>query len=98
DRVVYCTARIDGNSNPTGHQEQDVYLKALRSSGCVDHVEYGRYVNRVKSAPLATRDANGKPVLATPQWPVMVQDASAIPVAGARFMVSYAHREEKGSD
>jgi hypothetical protein len=97
-RVIYCTARIHGSTNPVGQQEQDVYLKALISSGNVDHVEYGHYVDRVKNAPLATRDAAGHAVLAVPQWPVMVQDATGAHVVGARFMVSYAHREEKGSD
>ncbi len=49
DRVVYCTARIDGAENPSGHADQDVYLKALLSSGSADHIEYGTYVSRVKS-------------------------------------------------
>lgn len=31
-------------------------------------------------------------------WPVMVQDASDSDVPDARFMVSYLHLEEKGSD
>lgn len=39
-----------------------------------------------------------KPVLATARWPIKVQDRDAAPVPDARFMVSYAHREEKGSD
>jgi len=33
-----------------------------------------------------------------PQWPVMVQDAQGNPIPDATFMISYAHREEKGSD
>lgn len=98
ERIVYCTARIDAKSNPVGHDEQDVYLKALSSSGSVDHIEYGNYVSRVKAAPLATRDVRGRPILAEPQWPMMVQDGASTPIAGARFIASYAHREEKGSD
>jgi len=39
--VVYCTARIYGAANPSGHAEQDVYLKALLASGSADRVEYG---------------------------------------------------------
>lgn len=97
-KVVYCTARIDGASNPVGHAEQDVYLKALLAAGNVDLIEYGHYVSRVKKAPLATPDRKGRPVLAESAWPVMVQDQEGTPVSGARFMVSYAHREEKGSD
>jgi hypothetical protein len=98
ERVVYCTARIDGASNQIGHHEQDVYLKAIRAAGCVDFIEYGHYVSRVKKAPLATAGRKGKPVLATSSWPVMVQDGDGTPVPEARFMVSYAYREEKGSD
>src|SRR5215831_5650619 len=33
ERVVYCTARIDGAANPSGHADQDIYLKALLASG-----------------------------------------------------------------
>jgi hypothetical protein len=98
EKIVYCTARIDGASNPAGHAEQDVYLKALLASGTVDLIEYGHYVSRVKKAPLATPDRKGRPVLSESAWPVMVQDREGTPVPDARFMVSYAHREEKGSD
>jgi hypothetical protein len=58
-RVVYCTALIDGATNPSGHADQDVYLKALRGSGSVDHIEHGYHVSRIKAAPLATRDRKG---------------------------------------
>lgn len=98
ERVVYCTARIDGATNPSGHADQDVYLKALLATGSVDHIEYGTYVARVKTAPLAVRDPQGRPRLVGPAWPVMVQDGRGGPVTGAVFMVSYANREEKGSD
>jgi hypothetical protein len=97
-RIVYCTARIDATTNPVGQQEQDVYLKALLATNSVDYIEYGHYVDRVKSAPLATRDPLGHAALTAPQWPVMVQDSTGAHVTNARFMVSYAHREEKGSD
>jgi hypothetical protein len=98
ERVIYCTARIDGASNPSGQADQDVYLKALLGSGSVDHIEYGYYVARVKSAPLAIRGAGGRPQLVAPQWPVMIQDGNGGQVRNASFMVSYANREEKGSD
>ena len=80
-RVVYCTARIDGASSPSGQADQDIYLKALLAAGSVDHIEYGTYVARVKNAPLAVRDPQGRPVLARPSWPIMVQDGhgSAVP-------------------
>jgi NYN domain len=98
ERVVYCTARIDGASNPSGQADQDVYLKALVAAGSVDHIEYGTYVARVKTAPLAVKDAHGRPRLVGPAWPVMIQDGHGGPVTEAVFMVSYANREEKGSD
>jgi hypothetical protein len=83
DRVVYCTARIDGASNPSGQADQDVYLKALMAAGSVDHIEYGTYVARVKMAPLATKDLHGRPQLVSPAWPVMIQDGGGAPVTGA---------------
>jgi hypothetical protein len=66
-RVVYCTARIDAVINPSGHADQDVYLKALLASGSVDYIEYGHYVSRVKQAVLATSDPRTKrPVIVRP--------------------------------
>jgi hypothetical protein len=97
-RVVYCTARIDAAGNPSGQGDQDIYLKALLTSGSVDHIEYGYYAERVKTAPLAVKDAKGRPQLVTSQWPIMVQEGGGGPVPDAMFMVSYANREEKGSD
>lgn len=97
-RVIYCTARVDAAENPSSHADQDVYLKALVAAGSVDHIEFGYYVARVKSAPLAVRQPNGRPRLVSPDWPVMIQDGSGTAISDARFMVSVAHREEKGSD
>jgi hypothetical protein len=99
-RVVYCTAVIDAATNPSGYNDQDIYLRALTAAGSVDHIAYGNYVARVKYAPLAVKAASrsGRPQLVHPQWPVMVKDASGNPVPDATFMVSYVHREEKGSD
>lgn len=65
DRVVYCTARISGASNPSGSRDQDTYLRALKNHNSVDLCEEGVYVNRVAAAPLAKRDPKGRPVLAT---------------------------------
>lgn len=97
-RVVYCTALIDGAMNPDGRRDQDVYVRALQKSKTIDLLELGHYVARVKTAPLATKGPGGKPVIARAAWPVMVQDLAGAPVRDAAFMVSYAHREEKGSD
>jgi hypothetical protein len=98
DRVVYCSARISGASNPVGAQEQDVYLRALQRSGSVDELAMGTYVARVATAPLATPDKKGRPVLTNPRWPIMVRDATGADEPGATFMASVARREEKGSD
>jgi uncharacterized LabA/DUF88 family protein len=97
-RVVYCTAKIDAASNPSGAADQETYLNALAAAGSVDLIEYGTYVSHVRTGPLATRDEQGRPQVVTPDWPVVVQDGHGNPVPGAVFMVSYAHREEKGSD
>jgi hypothetical protein len=97
-RVIYCTARIDATENPSGYADQDVYLKALLAARSVDHIEFGYYVARVKSAPLAIREPNCRPRLVHPDWPVVIQDGTGAAVSEARFMVSVAHREEKGSD
>lgn len=97
-RVVYCTARVDASTNPSAASDQDVYLKALTSSAAVDWIEYGNYVARVKRGLLATKGAAGKPEVVSSNWPIMVRDAVGGDVAGANFMVSYLHSEEKGSD
>lgn len=96
-RVVYCTARISGASNPSGQRDQDVYLRALTLSGTVDVLAMGNYVSRTSTVPLATADKKGKPILTKPSWPVMVQNLKGIPQPDSVFMASVARREEKGS-
>jgi hypothetical protein len=96
--IVYCTARIDAVSNPSGAVDQDVYLKALLASGSVDRIDYGHYVARVKYAPLARPDRKGRPVLVRPDWPIRVKNGQGAPDPDAQFMASVAHWEEKGSD
>lgn len=54
-RVVYCTAVIDAATNPSGYNDQDIYLRALSAANGVDHVAYASYVARVKYAPLGSR-------------------------------------------
>lgn len=99
-RIVYCTARVDQGSNPTGHAEQDAYLKALRAVTSVDHIEFGKYVTGVRARPLATKGPSpgGRPTVVTSDWPVMVQSTLGTPVPDAVFLVSTLHQEEKGSD
>lgn len=98
ERVVFCTARISGTGNALGQREQDVYLRALKASGSADVIEYGNYVSRVATAPLATEDGKHRPVLANPAWPIMIKDSQGVEVHDAIFMASVARREEKGSD
>jgi hypothetical protein len=97
-RVVFCTARIKGADNAVGQRDQDTYLRALRETVSYDHIEFGTYVTRCATAPLAVVGKGGKPVLATSTWPVMVRDSNGNPVTDAWFMASVAKREEKGSD
>ena len=97
-RVVFCTARIKGRSNVSSQHDQDTYLRALVQSGSVDHIELGAYVERTSTAPLATADRRGRPVISSANWPIMIRDAGGSDVPGATFMASVARREEKGSD
>jgi hypothetical protein len=98
ERIVYCTARISARGNAQGSQEQDVYLRALNKGRVVDHIEYGNYVNRTARAPLATSGKRNRPILTAPGGPVMVQNGAGQDDPDARFIVSVARREEKGSD
>ena len=90
ERVVYCTARVDGLSNPSNPLDQDVYLRALTASRSADVIEFGYYVTRVKRGALARSRAGNIEYL----------DQSGAPLtAGARpIVVGVAQREEKGSD
>lgn len=97
-RVVYCTARIKGASNVQSQQDQDVYLRALLAASSVEVIEYGTYVTRTTTAPLATAGPGGRPQISTAAWPVMIRDATGSDVPNASFMASVARREEKGSD
>ncbi|NED98976.1 NYN domain-containing protein [Phytoactinopolyspora halotolerans] len=97
ERVVYCTARMDGESNPGGALDQDIYISALLDHGAVDHVEFGAYIRKLVTRPLATSNSRRRPVLVQPGWPIMVHDGGQ-PVVTATFMASVATWEEKGSD
>jgi hypothetical protein len=97
-RLVYCTARLDAGAHDTSRADQDVYLRALVAAGSVDHIEYGTYVTRIRTAPMAVRGSHGRPELVGPDWPIMLHGGDGNPISDAVFMVSYANREEKGSD
>ena len=46
----------------------------------------------------ATADRRGRPVLTKPNWPLRIKDGADQDEPDARFIVSVARREEKGSD
>lgn len=98
ENVTYCTARVSGADDSDAQREQDVYLRALRRTGSATCISYGRYVRRVTKAPLATKGADGKPVLASASWPINAQDRRGRGVTDALVMASVVRREEKGSD
>lgn len=97
-RVVYCTALIDGSINEAGRMRQMAYLAALRVHGSIDHLEEGKFVARVRRGLLATAGDRGQPVITSSEWPVCVQDGRGRSVRNARFVVSYQDLQEKGSD
>ena len=97
-RVVYCTAFIDGGDNPGGRRDQDRYVAALKDHGSFDLLEEGRFVRRLKKAPLATKGPDDRPSLVTSRWPVMVRDSAGNDVPNAVFMASHQHWEEKSTD
>lgn len=99
DRVVYCTAPLKPDPmNPDQVARQRRYIGALRAHRSIDHLEEGRFIEKVKIRPLALRGRRGgKPKLVKPQLPVYVKDG-ATQMPDASFFVSVADREEKGSD
>ena len=96
--IVFCSARINGALNQDGQLRQDAYLRALKQSNSVDELSMGNYVSRTSIAPLATPNKKGKPILATPAWPIMIKDGQGVHQPSAVFMACVARREEKGSD
>lgn len=77
-------------------------MRALKFANSVDVIEFGTYVCRVATAPLAVSDRQtdrrNRPVLARSGWPLMVRDRANLAIPDASFMASVARREEKGSD
>lgn len=102
ERVVYCTARIDGAENPGGAADQEVYLRALAAARSVDVIQFGHYVARAKQAPLAHLGRKGRPRVVRPTEPLqgdglpltIGMDGCGDAVVLAQVLV----REEKGSD
>lgn len=104
DPLVYCTSRILGRVSVSAHKRQDDYLRALRKAGAVDHVEFGNFLEKTKTRPLATADRKNRPVVWPAAYPIMIKDISSgsvdtwVDVPHAAFMVTIGDREEKGSD
>jgi hypothetical protein len=102
--VVYCTSRVLGRVDPGAQKRQDDYLRALNKAKSVDHVEFGNFLEKTKTRPIATQDKKGRPVVWPARYPVVIKDISpgnmvdAIDVPEAAFMVTIGDREEKGSD
>ena len=94
--VVFCTARV--REAGQSQYDQDAYLRALKRSGSANIIEYGKYVSRCATAPLAVAGRRGRPQITQSAWPVQVRNSEDHDVPGATFMVSIARREEKGSD
>lgn len=97
-RTVFCTARIPDGRDPQAAHDQEVFLKAISEGAHADTLEMGRYVSRVKYAPLAIHGDDRKPQVVNPAWPIKVSSGSQEHLDDAIFMVSYLHNEEKGSD
>jgi hypothetical protein len=90
---------IDAATNPSGYNDQDIYLRALPAASGVDPVAYRSYVAReVRPAGGQGGEPIRRAATRPPQRPVMVQDANGNPVPDATFMISFANREEKESD
>ena len=96
ERVVYCTAPIKGS--PLARKDQATYVHALESSDSVDIVEYGNFVERVSSGPLAIKGLREQPQLVHPSQLQLFGDTPGIKVMSDKVKVSYSKREEKGSD
>jgi len=59
EKVIYCTARVDSNTNPSAHADQDVYLKALKATSSVSLLSSGVFrweVGVGRSFPSARQD------------------------------------------
>ncbi|MBS9533298.1 NYN domain-containing protein [Mycobacterium sp. M1] len=67
-------------------------LRKLAGGPIADHV------TRTARVPLATPGKRNRPVITNPGGPVMVKNGNGHDDPNARFIVSVARREEKGSD
>src|SRR5438874_2483533 len=80
-RVVYCTTRVKPTaSNPDGPLRQETFINALRASGSVDWIEYGLFVDKVKTRPLALPNRRGRPILVHPARPVLIKTLADVQV------------------
>ena len=96
-RTIYCTARVSGADDPQKEIDQNVYLRGLRAAGSVDQIEFGTFKRRLSFLPLAV-DGKKNPKLVESSPPFYIQDKNFQPISDAKFIVSVARWEEKGSD
>ncbi|WJZ03649.1 NYN domain-containing protein [Corynebacterium freiburgense] len=97
-KIVFCSAKISESRDLQALYDQTSYFNAIQDGNHIDHLELGRYVSRVKYAPLAIKGSGGRPEVYHSQWPIKVRDKAGVNIDDATFLVSYFHSEEKGSD
>jgi hypothetical protein len=70
DKGRYRTARVKPTKmDPDLPLRQKTFINALREAGSVDIFEFGNFVEKVKTRPLATRNRKGKPIIVTSSPP-----------------------------
>jgi hypothetical protein len=67
-------------------------------ANAVDVIEYGYYQRKLAKGVLATDGGRNGPQVAVSDWPMKILDINDKLVGDARFLVSVAQWEEKGSD
>lgn len=72
-RVVYCTARIGGTSDPGSIRDQAKYLEALELHGSIDVLSEGYFREKTVRGPQATLGPKGRPVV---RQPVLMQEVA----------------------
>lgn len=99
ERIVYCTARVSPEGNPSAPVDQSIYLSALLKSGSVDLVEEGSYVSWAKEAPLVGEAPGTKaPKILSPDGTESWSSTLPLRSSGGAILATVRRREEKGSD
>lgn len=97
-RVVYCTAVIDAATNPSGYNDQDIYLRALPAASGVDHVTLRKLRCAREVRPAGGQ--GGEPIRRAATRPPAVAGngagADGNPVPDATFMISSLTVKRRG--